>query len=191
MMEYIKILAEGLVNTTLITVLSCILPLLLGILLTILAGKVKVFDHIGSWLSLPLECLCPIPLMMALYHLPSLVDIDIFHKIFRSLGILHLYSPCLVVFTLSLCYLLYMPSRYVASYSIFKNILYNGLGLLSNLLKWSTIASFLAVPDLYRAANTIFMRSFEAWVLLIPLLAIGLALLVLELARRLVKSLMK
>ena len=63
----------------------------------------------------------------------------------------------------------YMPAKYNQAYSCVKNILYNGLGLISNVFKWSTVAALLSYPDITTAAKQAFVTTYTITGVLVAL----------------------
>ena len=82
-------------------------------------------------------------------------------------------------------------SKYIIKYTFFKNILYNGLGLIAAVFKWSFCVYLIGFTDLFQATRGIFGMTFKTDVFWIPLVVFFVVLLVLETGRRLVKQLMK
>jgi len=169
-------LTEGLTQNLLITILSVIVPLGLGILFTYLASLNRTSNTVFSWVSLPFECIGPISLLFVNYYM----------------GFFRMRSGLLIaVLTFSICFLGYMPARYRNTESLLKNCIYNGLGLLSTVFKWSFCASMIGVVEMQRAANMILTRTGDFTCLWIPLICAFLFLLLIEVGRRLVKQFMK
>ena len=175
----ISMLFQGLGKNLIITFLSAIIPLTIGIVLSVLAGKIKMMDNIFSWISLPCEAICPVTLLVAVYfNLLIVFPSSVLRIIFISL-----------VFTIAFAG--YMPARYNRSYSIGKNIIYNGLGLICAIFKWSFVLRFIGYTDLLGAANTIRSYSYRASWLWIPFFAAFVIVLVIEAVKRIVKQFMK
>ena len=173
---------EGFGNSLLITLLSIIFPLAIGIIITIFSSKFKVVNSIFGWLSLPFECLCPMFLCVAIYFL---IPMKIIPR--------DTWSIIIAVVVLTISFLGYMPARCVESYSAIKNIFYNGIGLVKNICIWSFFitSSSIANTDLFRVTLTAISRTYNHVYWLIPLLISITILFVFELARRLIKQFMK
>ena len=179
MSNYLMWLVKGFGNNFLITILSGIIPLTIGVILTFVSSKSRICSKIFEWVSLLFECTCPIVVICAWYYmLAHLLPVG-------------RYPVWIFVFALSFCFLGYMPARYIESYSFVKNIIYHGLGLFSALFKWSFLAGYIAIIDLLKATEMIRNRNYNSTYYLIPLLFTFIVLLILEVGRRLVKQLMK
>ena len=100
---------------------------------------------------------------------------------------------CLLVIAFSVCYIGYMPARYDASASVVKNIVCNGLGLISSAFKWSFIVSMVARYDLLGVVRVIWNREYGSrpMVMFVPLLVGFVVLAVLEAAKKLAKEKME
>ena len=182
--RYFPRLLEGGFNTLLITVLFSIGPLAVGIVLSFLASKFPVVGKIFGWLSLPFECISvPALLLVSFYTLGQL---------FGNWHIrMEIVTWIAIAITFTLGFAGYMPARHVAEYTFFKNILYNGLGLVAAVFKWSFCVYLIGFTDLFQATRGIFGMTFKTDVFWIPLVVFFEVLLVLETGRRLVKQLMK
>ncbi len=170
-MDVFGLIREGFVNNLLVTLLSLILPLGIGVLFSFFSGLNKTVGKIFSWLSLIFEIFCPIVLMLCFYFfIPSL-------------------NPMLaVVFALSISFLGYMPARYIYEKSFLYNILYNGLGLISSIFKWSLCAGYVGYMDVLKAAELLRGRTFDSVYLIYPLVISVVFLLFIELLKRIVKN---
>ncbi len=177
--EMLLLLGEGLLESLKIVLLSSILPLIVGIGLTCLARTHKITSKVLTCVSFPTEALCIPVLMVTLFYVPSLV-LDF------NLG-----RAWTVVIALSLGLLMYMPSRHVDEYSLPKNLLYNGLGLISSVVKWSCVAGFVGVMDFLKASEMLMSRTYDPLYLLVPFLVLLVIVGVLEAARAAVKAFMK
>ena len=177
--EHLIEILKGLGNNILITFLTVLFPLMLGVGLAFLQAKFKIFKTICSWLSLATECICPPLLIIAYFYIPAVV--------FNSPVLSKFWA---VVLALSACFIFYMPARYVDSYSMPKNLLYNGLGLISTVFKWSFLARIVMVIELGGYVQN-FLSYGIIWPLLVALFITAAILLVLEAGRRAVKQFMK
>ncbi len=182
--RYFPRLLEGGFNTLLITALFSLGPLAVGILLSFLSSKFPAVGKVFGWLSLPFECISvPALLLVSFYTLGGLFgDWYIGMKVVTWIAI---------AITFTLGFAGYMPARHVAEYTFLKNILYNGLGLIATVFKWSFCVYLIGFADLFNAARGIFGVTYKADVYWIPLVVFFVVLFILEAGRRLVKQLMK
>ena len=181
MMQYFELFFRGFTTNILITACAAFWPLVLGILLSLFVKKSTVVSAIVDAVNIPLESISVPLAMMALFYTLG----RFFH-----IGNLYVYTV-IVVMALSLAYLFYMPTRYNEGYSFIKNILYNGLGLISWLFKWSFVASFVGVMDALGAARNLVARTYQFWPYTVVFLVAFGILFVIELLRFLVKKLIK
>ena len=172
-MQYLDLMFAGFGNNLLITLLSIVFPLGLGILFTFLCGKNRTLEKVFHWVSLPFECICPIALMAVMYFM-------VFP--FMNSGLFP------IVLTFSLAFLGYMPARYNRSMSAGRNIAYNGLGLASAIYKWSFCVYIIGYRDLFAAANIVRSRIYIGTVMLIPLAVSFVVIAIIEVARRIIKN---
>ena len=178
-------LGRGLFNNLLITLLSAVVPLCLGVLLTFLASKSRIMETIFSWLSLPTECACPILLMLVL-HFSVISDVQ------RMLPFAFP-VPAVVtaILAFTLCFSFYMPARFVRGDSFLKNVLVNGLGLISSMFKWSFCVSFIGISDLVSECRMMGNRMYDYRYYVIPFIVCIVIVIWLEVGKRLVKQFMK
>ena len=169
-----KYLLEGFAGNCLIVMLSCILPLGLGVVFTLVASRSRTAAKVFRWVSLPFECLCPAALMTAMYFAVFAYYVDS--------------GLVAIVFAFALSFFGYMPARYHEADSFAKNLLVNGLGLISAMYRWSFCAGLIAYKDLLRGADIIRSRTFVGWVTLIPLFVSFFMLLVPEIVIRILKQ---
>lgn len=184
-MEDILFLSRALIVNILITIFSSIIPLIIGILLSLLAKKSSIASKILGWLKIPFESIC-IPLfILVLFYLPSFIfDTRIFSSINFS-------NSLIMTIALSTAYLLYIPARYNPDFSFLKNTLLNSLGLISALFKWSFVAGFITINDMLLAARTLMASKYTIWPLIIAFLIVTTILVIIELAKTLIKQFMK
>lgn len=173
-------LAEGFGTNVLITFLSALLPLIVGIPLVILmhyTGK-TIVPKLLKYPMLIFESIAPVIIVALLYFC-------IFANT-RS-------GTFAVISALSVCFLGHLPQQFDARDSLAKNIVVSSIDLIASLFKWSTaVCSIIAVQDIYRAASSIAARTFDyAPYLLIALVITFVCLAVLYLARNLCRDLMK
>lgn len=172
-------LLEGFAHNLLITLLAALLPLGIGALLSFLASLGKVPAVICRWLSLPTESLCPPLLLFCLMYLPGML-----------LGMSLPFREAIVIVGLAICFVGYMPARYETEVSFAKNLVCNGLDLVSQLLKWSFVARMLAVAEMSLAAER-YVAQGIVWPLIVALLLATVAIGVLEIGKRFAQTFMK
>ncbi len=182
-MEYIGMLMKGFGGNLLITAVSVGLLLIPGFLLTVLAKKFPVMGKIFGWLSIPFECICPVAMILCLYYLMPGVRV--------MFGGINVYSFFVAILGLTVAYMGYMPARFVPEYSFLKNVLYNGLGMISAIFKWSFCVFVIGCPDILHYARNVMNRTFRTGVYWIPLVVSFACLLGIEIIRRIVKQFMK
>ncbi len=179
-------LFSGITGTLTVVVLSSIIPLAVGSLLTIFAVNNSKLEKIFSWISMPFECLCPILLVLVIYfYLPPSIN--------HFLGVEFFANPLFsIVLTLSLCFVGYMPNRVNQSYSALKNIICNGIGLVRSLFMWSfAVSSMIGYKDLVSYSKMMMARTYYFEYYLIPFVFAAIVIAILEVSRRLVKQYMK
>ncbi len=171
-------LLKGFAGNLLITVLSFIFPFIIGTVFNILANKFKLADTISNWISLPIEILCPVTLFPLCYFVlfPSGKKIVSF---------------LIIIIVMTITHLGYMPARHNKDKSILYNILYNGLGLISSLFKWSFCVGIINVMDILEVASVYLSRTYNSSYYWIPVIASTLTLFVIETARKLIKQFVK
>ena len=154
---------KGLSVNLLITFASCIFPLNFGILTSVFARLNSKVEKVFSWLSLPVESFCPLVFLAALFYGTNLFDISVYRNI-------------IPIVAFSICFIGYMPARYNSGYSLIKNILYNGIGLISTVFKWTFCLGFIGVDELLRTAGVLNMRYFSGKPYIIAFLIVNLSL---------------
>lgn len=184
-MDDILFLSRALIVNILITIFSSIIPLFIGILLSLLAKKSSIASKIFGWLKIPFESICIPIFILVLFYLPSFIFET---RIFSSNNFS---SSLIMTIALSTAYLLYIPARYNPNFSFLKNTLFNSLGLISALFKWSFVAGFIAINDMLFAARALMATKYNIWPLLITFLTISIILFIIELAKTLIKQFMK
>ena len=181
-MQLFMNLGEGLLNNILLTVLSCIVPLLFGCLMTVLFAltkKLRFIRNIFQGTSLISESLCPAITIIVVFYLPGMV---LANGLDRWLAVI-------LGFTIS--FLGYMVKRYDQRDSILKNLLVNSLGLTSTVFKWSFVVGYVGVLDMLRAGTKYMAVTVSLWGVLITLAISFVILLVIEGIRYLLKELLK
>ena len=182
-MMHLEMLLKGFGVNILITAATVCLLLIPGILLTFLAKKFPVIGKIFGWLSIPWECICPVAMIVWLSFLDPTARI--------MLGEINIYRCLLVILSLILAYMGYMPARFVPEYSFLKNVLYNGFGMISAVFKWSFCAFIIGCPDLLHYARCVSITHYRYGIVLTALAASFVCLFVIELLRRIIKQFMK
>ncbi len=176
--EYFPRILEGLLTNLLIVALTfaCVFPI--GLLLSFFASKSKTAGKVFHWLSLPFECLPIITVLFFVY--------------FSAGRAFHFTALVAALIAFVICFIGYMPARHDPNSSFLKNILYNGLGLISTVFKWSLVSSIIGVPEMIKRAQNVIaitFNSFEVWTFVF--ICVFILILPIEIARRLIKQLMK
>lgn len=179
--DIIPQLIEGLGTNVLITFLSALLPLIVGIPLVILmhfTGK-TVVPKLLKYLMIIFESLAPVVITLLLFYC-------VFAGINNS-------TTFAVISALSVCFLGHLPQQFDARDSLAKNIVVSGIDLIASLFKWSTaVCCISAVHDVVWNAHAIMNRTYRAMPsLLIVLVITFVCLAVLYLVRNLCRDLMK
>ncbi len=177
--EWIPMILSGLGTNVLIVILSSILPLVVGIGLTVLMHFTRktALPKVFRLVSVLPESIAPIALILVAFFFVSATATQ---------------SILPVVITLTVCFLGYMVIRYDDRDSLIKNILVHGIGLLAELFKWSlAICGTVAVRDLVKSTSLIVGRTYEFAYYFIPLIISFCILIVLYIGRQLCKEFMK
>ena len=195
-MQYISYIIEGFTINLFTTAVAVVAPLIFGILLSIGAKKSSVIESVYNWLKIPFESLAiPVVIVMVFYIPALLFDIPVFAKIdrffYQNFDIQNSSRIIIVTVTMSIVYLWYMPGRYDRKYSFLRNTLYNGLGLVSSLFKWSFVASLLSVRDILGAALHLVAQKAILWPLFLAFVVTLVILGVIEIGRAFIKQFMK
>ena len=141
-------LFQGLLNNILITIGSCILPMIVGIAAYFICSKNELLTKLAHLCGVLFESFCPVITILLMYYC-----------IFAQTRLSAIWV-CIIGFSIS--FLGYMPSRYNSDYSFFKNVAVNGIGLVSSIFKWSFCASFIGAVEMLRVANIQMSRTYEA-----------------------------
>lgn len=186
--EWIPMILSGLGTNVLIVILSSILPLVVGIGLTVLMHykRKTALPKVFRYVSILTEGIVPLVLLnMVYYEYPKLV---------RAVdpSFLHVEPTTAALMALSVCFMGYMVFRYDERDSLVKNLVVNGIGLFADLFKWCfSIVAFIGVDDMIRI-NSWYLRVTPRFGVLIPALIIGMAILIpLYIGRQLCKDFMK
>ena len=156
-----------------VTIFSLIIPFGLGVLFTILCAKNRRTEKIFSWISLPFECVCPPVMLCVLYFL-----------VFPRNKI----ATLITVMCFTLAFFGYMPARYNRSMSLWRNIVYNGLGLYGAIFKWSFCVGLIGQVDMLKTADVIRARTYTSDYLIVPLVFSVIVIAIIEVARRIIKN---
>lgn len=140
-------LFQGLLNNILITIGSCLLPMIVGIASYFVCSKNESLTKIARICGAFFESFCPIVTIVFLYYC-----------VFVQLNANRI-LVCIVGFSIS--FIGYMPLRYEPKNSIMKNLVFNTLGLISTAFKWSFAAGMIAVADLLRYANMQMVKTYD------------------------------
>lgn len=138
---------SGLLNNILITIGSCILPMIIGVVVYSVCNKNESLSKIVRIMGAFFESFCPIVIIVFLYYC-----------VFGQLQ-LNRMLICIIGFTIS--FMGYMPLRYEHKNSLIKNLVVNSLGLISTAFKWSFAAGMIAVADLLRYANMQMAKTYD------------------------------
>ena len=176
---------QGLGMNLLLTLLSCILPVLFGVI-WILISKTHIITHrIVKLLSQFWECFTPMIVIVVVYYgVPQIANLIGLH--FR----LNPLVTCVIGF--SICFLGFLPARQKSDYSIIKNILLNTVDLIATVFMWTLTASIVAFPEIVYVTKSIVgmnYRFFETY--LIPLVISFAVLAVLKLIKYLLEEFME
>ncbi len=184
----LSMILSGLGTDILVVILSAILPLLVGIGLTVLMHftRKSPLPKVLRYVAILTEGLVPTAvLFITFFSVPDVVQEMI--PTFRGQAI-----SCAVI-SLSICFLGYMVFRYEERDSLLKNIVVNGIGLIADLFKWCVaLVAIIGVQDLIGFAKVYVGRTFEYVIpYTLVLIVSSVVLVVLYLARQLCKDLMK
>ncbi len=183
--EIISEIIKGLLTNFLITFLAVLIPLSIGIPLSLVCKKSNALSKVFGWLRLPFEIVCVPLLVMLLYYGPGILfNVHLFSGDFSR-------ALCIVL-ALSFAYTMYIPARYNPDNSFLKNTLLNSFGLISAAFKWSFIGGMLiGVSDAYRAASMFMARYFSGGAFILLFIIVTVVILVLELPKTVIKQFMK
>ena len=154
-------LAEAFMNNILITAVSCIIPLFVGIVVYCLLKTFenKTFSRIIRFPSIIFESVCPLIVLFFVYFGIPYIS--------RQLGFRIVLTPTMgTLIGFTICFIGYMPARYNSKDSLVKNWVVNSLGLFSTVLKWSFVSSVIGAPELTNKIQNyiaISFKSFEWW----------------------------
>ncbi len=185
--EWIPMILSGLGTNVLIVILSSILPLVVGIGLTVLMHykRKTALPKVFRYVSILTEGMVPLIILFVMFlSYPQLVQMV--DPIFR------VEPTTAALMALSVCFMGYMVFRYDERDSLVKNLVVNGIGLFADLFKWCfSIVAFVGVPDMVGQAR-IYIGSTYRFTIYIYLLIIGMAILIpLYIGRQLCKDFMK
>ena len=167
--------AKGLFTNVWMTVLSCILPMAVGVLLAYF-GNEKIRKTL-SWVAIPFESICPVIFLMFVCYNVAMVA--------------HFSRVAIAIVAFSICFMGYIPARYSESDSKLKNLVYHGLGLFATVFSWSFCTRMIGVYELLGVANNYANMKYEYDILLLPLIVAMAILAAIHVARRMVKEKME
>lgn len=173
------VIAEGLGNNILITVLASIVPAAVGTGLTFLVGHVN-----KKGLRLPLRIISGVLYSFAPIALMMFIFFNLMASV-KSSGILP------AILAISISHLGFYMMCYDASASIPKNIVVNSLGMLTSAFLWSTAVGYIGGIDVVQACNMIRARTFDPGPIIYVLLICFGILVVLNVPRMILKEVMK
>lgn len=136
---------RGLLINLLITIGSCIIPVIVGLLTYIFCDKKGAKPNSIKLLGFFFECCSPIIIFSLVYYTVG-INIRSFSGIWG----------CIVGFTIS--FLGYMPRRYNLDFPFKKNFIVNTIGLLSHAFKWSFCVSMIGTYDMFFGARQLLMH---------------------------------
>ena len=178
--DLIPMLFSGLGNDLLVTVISIILPLNIGIAFTILMHftRKSPLPKVFRFLSILTEGLAPLSVLLFFYFC-----------VLASCN--NALVPAIVA--LSICFMGYMIFRYDGRDSLIKNIVVNGIGLVADMLKWCfCILGYVGIMNIVKAANTYASRTYSFFLPILFILIISFIILsVLYIIRQICKEFMK
>ena len=134
--------------------------------------------------------------MFIICYLPSFaLGYTIFTEIdrffFSLFGISDIGRIIPMFIVLSLAFLWYMPAKYNHEFSFIKNVLHNGLGLISNMFKWTFISSMLMIPDLLQNTRELVATKALVFPLIISFIIVSVIIGILEIGRVAIKQFME
>ena len=153
-MNSFSIIISGVLQNIWLTVLSCIIPILVGVVVTYasknnvaLAKPIKLFGYI-------FESFSPIVLIVVL-----------FYCLFAG-G--NRFLICVISF--SIAFMGYIPSRLVQERSLVKDIAVNSVDLLSHAFKWSFCTRVIALMELLGSMTRVIQSSNQTGVVWLGLI---------------------
>ncbi len=161
---------EGLLVNITITALSCILPIIVGIVSNKICKQNQILFQPAQLCGIIFESISPILMTAVLYFLMNFGPM----------------LSCVMGFTIS--FIGYMSAHFNQEYSFAKNTIVNSIGLISNIFKWSLCVSFIGVRDIFGTTRVYCMLSYEMTGYLISLIIVFAIIFILELAKFVVKE---
>ncbi len=161
----IKMIFEGLLVNIIITTLSCIVPIVVGILSNKICKQNQALTQPARLCGLFFESLCPILAIVVFYFLINLGPM----------------IACVLGLTLS--FIGYMPSHFNEEHSFAKNTIVNAIGLISIVFKWTLCVSFIGVHDIFGITRMYCSQTYEMTGYLISLIIVFAIIFILELAK--------
>ena len=177
--DIFSLLLRGFTSDLLTVLLSAILPMLVGVGLTVLMHFTRktALPKVFRYVAIVTESLVPAAVLYVLFYvvLASFQQADL---------------P--VVVTLNICFMGYMAFHYDERDSLLKNIVVNAMGLIIKLYLWCVaVSGMLGATGLLRSAQMIMWSTYKSTYFLVPLLVSFGVLFVLHILRQLCKDFMK
>ncbi len=176
-MENAELILSGILNNFLVTILSCIVPIITGTFLIYISKNSNTASKIIRAISMIFESLSPFVLTLAMVY-SVFVRADINRTII-----------CILVF--SICFLGYLPTRVRLDYSFVKNMVVNSVGLLSTILKWSFCVSMIGVNELIHNSQKIMAITYNYSVYIFAFLIAFFSVLILKIFKFVLEEIMK
>ncbi len=166
--EFISLLFEGLFSDFLLTLLSCVMPIAVGIGMSLLLRDNDELKKPVKFVSMFFESLSPAFVLLAIYFciLPAIDSA---------------FLISVIGFTVS--FLGYMPLHANPKYSVMKNLIVNSIGLFQKVFMWSFCAGLIGSMGMYRAVSLCHISTFAMYPYWIGLLISSVILLACQLAR--------
>lgn len=168
MAGYFAFLLKGLFNTAIITVVSCIIPGIIGVVFNSKAENNNSLQAVGKVVGNVFNSFSIIPLLCCLFYVVFKTSVN---------------AVIISCIAFSLAYIGYMPAHYNQHDSVQKNIVVNGIGMVSSILKWSPCVAFIGCNDLFSSARIIFSRTYSTVFFVIVLGVYFAILLVINFAK--------
>lgn len=153
---FLEIVFSGILNNILITVFSCIIPVVAGFVLAYIAKN-------NSMLSTPIKVLGNVCESLS----PIIMIVVLFYCVFAQTHINRIVI-CIIAFSIS--FIGYIPSNLKEEYSLSKNVVVNFVGLIAHVFKWSFCTTIIGTTELLRNLQMTVSRTYETGVLWIGLI---------------------
>ncbi len=160
---------KPLTTNILITMGSCIIPIIVGILSNYICKQNEGLSKLARLAGAMFESFCPLFTIFVMYYC-----------VFRMLRSNPIWI-CIIGFTIS--FIGYIPSRYNKEYSFAKNTIVNSIDLVAVVFKWSFCANYIGVLDMFRYANLQFARLYRPSAFWFPFSIAFVCVMVLKLVK--------